>query len=350
LDCYTIDYDTAEDRSEEVAVARDVSDRLELAWKHIQYDYRAELLQGLEEAYRYFDQPCQQLALVYSKRLYDAMKPHCTVVLSGNGADELFTGYSGDAGLYQFDRTRRWLRHVPNWFYEQLPAQRRRTWSHVRLNRLSIPEWARGDIRAHAALFSAKPDVTDDCAQIADELAEELAEAGIDTMMDFVMHRALIVSAADTNYRLPDITGYAAQVEVRSPFLDHRMVEFAARLPHRFKVGLRNSTSHPKYIPRRFFQQFVGPKIAWSVKKGMGANLRWDLELVRNPLFIDAVAAAYQTLDRASIAAEPFKRAYLEFSSGVARGSSLHPSAGVMMNGFMLGCWLQREESPCQAE
>ena len=95
------------------------------------------------------------------------------------------------------------------------------------------------------------------------------------------MHRALIVSAADTNYRLPDITGYAAQVEVRSPFLDHRVVEFAARLPHAWKVARYGGVLRPKYLPRKVYENLIGPEIAWAPKKGMAANLRWDLELVQ---------------------------------------------------------------------
>ena len=53
-------------------------------------------------------------------------------------------------------------------------------------------------------------------------------------------------------HKLPDIAGLSAQVEVRSPYLDHRMVEFAAILPHRYKVDLMSLRPQSKYLPKRF--------------------------------------------------------------------------------------------------
>ena len=228
LACYTIDHDTPAEPSEEVAIAREAACKLGLSWTFIEFDYRDELLDRFPDAYQYFDQPCQQLPLVYSYGLYKTMREHCTVVLSGNGADELFTGYNGDEAYLSFDRTRYWLRHVPDELYRRFDASRRAGWDQPRLQRLSIPDWVRVDIAANVNVFTANSETRDACAQIADEMANEYEAAGIDTMLDLMMHRALIVSTSDANYRLPDITGYAAQVEVRSPFLDHRMVEFAA--------------------------------------------------------------------------------------------------------------------------
>jgi asparagine synthase (glutamine-hydrolysing) len=340
LSCYTIDYDSPGDPSEEVAVAAQVASRLGLDWTHIQYDYKRELLEGLDQAYTHFDQPCQQLPLVYSKRLYDEMKKHCTVVLSGNGADELFTGYNGDESIWRFDRTRRVLRATPDWLYQLAPAHRRAKWDHVRLGRLSIPEWARGDMMGYVGTFTSDPTVIEECRATVDRLADEYAQAGIDTMLDLVMHRGLVVSAADTNYRLPDITGYAAQVEVRSPFLDHRIVEFAARLPHSLKVGSIDGQKRPKYLARKFYERFVGPQIAWGNKRGMGANLRWDRELSVNREFRGVIADAYRALDNSPISAIPFRRAYETFNREASPGY-VPPSAGTMMNGFMLGAWLQ---------
>ena len=343
LTCYTIDHDTPEEPSEEVAIAREAARKLGLPWTFIEFDYRDELLDSFPEALQYFDQPCQQLGLVYSYGLYKAMREHCTVVLSGNGADELFTGYVGDETVLRFDRTRGWLRHIPDWIYQRFPADRRVEWDHARMQQISIPDWLRSDTLGNAKIYSTKPETLDGCAQIGRELAEEIEMAGIDTMPDLVMHRALIVSAADTNYRLPDVTGYAAQVEVRSPFLDHRLVEFAARLPHKYKIGRRGGQLRPKYLPRRVYENLIGPEIAWARKKGMAANLRWDLEIVRNPRFIDAFTVAYRTLEEYGISAHPFRKAHAQYIQDVERNASALPTAGTMMNGFMLGSWLGRK-------
>jgi asparagine synthase (glutamine-hydrolysing) len=342
LQCYTIDYDTPAEPSVEVAMARRVAGQLGLPWSHIQYDYRGELLEGVESAYRFFDQPCQQLALVYSHRLHCEIGRHCRVVISGNGADELFTGYAADAGLYGFDRDRRWLRHLPPAVYRRLPASWRATWDHVRLDRLSIAEWARSDMRAYARQFTSDVAVIDECGAAIDRLADDAAASGVDTMTDFVMFRALAVSAADTNYRLPDITGYAAGVEVRSPFLDYRLIEFAARLPHRLKIGVRHGVRTAKYLPRRYYERLVGPEIAWAPKLGMGGNLHWPQEFAHNPKFEAALRRAYVALPSAGVDVGAFEQAYQSFRAGVTAGAASFPTAATMMNGFMLGEWLDR--------
>jgi asparagine synthase (glutamine-hydrolysing) len=340
LACYTIDHDTPEEPSEEVAIAREAARKLELSWTFIEFDYRDELLDRFRDAFQYFDQPCQQLGLVYSYGLYEEMRKHCTVVLSGNGADELFTGYIGDEALLRFDKMRRWLRHIPDWIYRRLPADSRAEWDQFRMQRNCIPDWVYADTLEHAKIYATKPETLDGCAQVGQELADECKSAGIDTMLDFVMHRALLVSAADTNYRMPDITGYAAQVEVRSPFLDHRLVEFAARLPPEHKIGRRGNELRAKFLPRKVYESLIGPEIAWAPKKGMAANLRWDLEVVRNPRFVDAFTAAYEMLDGHGISGDPFRKAYAQYKQGVESNASALPTAGTMMNGFMLGNWL----------
>lgn len=342
LPCFTLDHDTPDEPSEEVNLARDVAQRLHLSWKHIPYDYRAELMEGVAGAYAPFDQPCQQLALVYSRRLYDKMHPHCRVVLSGNGADELFTGYLGDEGLIAFDRKRRWLCRLPDFIYRHLPAHRRSMWDHTRLDRLPIAGWARADMMGYARGFTENIATLEECESAIEDLAVEFAEAGVETMTDFVMHRALLVSAADTNYRLPDITGYAAHVEVRSPFLDYRMVEFAARLPHWLKVGRHQGRQRAKYLPRRFYERFVGTDIAWAEKRGLGANLNWGPEFANNPKFRSALDQSYATLHRIGFETGPFDAAYAQYCDAIHRRDSRRPSAGTMMNGFMLGAWLSR--------
>ncbi len=345
LSCYTIDHDTPDEPSEEVAIARAAARKLGLPWTFIEFDYRDELLDSFPDALQYFDQPCQQLGLVYSYGLYKAMRKHCTVVLSGNGADELFTGYNGDETVLRFDKARRWLRHVPDSIYRRFPANRRAEWDHARMQRISIPDWLRADTLGNAKVFSSKPETWDACAQIGQELAGECEAAGVDTMLDLTMHRSLIVSASDANYRLPDITGYAAQVEVRSPFFDYRVVEFAARLPHAYKVRRRDGAPRAKYLPRKAYESLIGPDIAWASKKGMGANLRWDLEVVRNSRFADAFTAAYRTLDEHGINGDPFRKAYAQYKHDVERHAPA-PTAGTMMNGFMLGSWLSLKFAP----
>jgi len=333
LACYTVDYHTADDPSEESLIAEACAAKLDLPWQHIQYDYHNDLLADLPDAYRVYDQPCQQLALVYSHRLYTTIRPYATVVLSGNGADELFTGYVGD----ELNRIKdlaiggtRWLRPLLR-HIERLPL-------HFRTR---VPEAFGAGLRQR--LLAAAPDAAtgEAAATVVPEIVAEAEACGIDSVMDMAMHVSLTMGAGDANFRVPDITGLDAQVEVRSPFLDHRMVAFAASLPHRLKVG-RLRGGHNKALLKASYERMVGPEIAHAAKKGMGWNLRWHHSIAYDPAYRAAFAAAYDALDAAGIQSHLFRKAWGMYCDALREGHKVPPTAGTMMSGFMLGMWLQR--------
>src|SRR5205807_6727321 len=63
-----------------------------------------------------------------------------------------------------------------------------------------------------------------------------------------------------------DITSMANSLEARSPFLDHEVMEFAARLPVHWKLRGRES----KYILRRAFPDLLPPENINRPKMGFG--------------------------------------------------------------------------------
>lgn len=334
LKCYTIDYHTDDDPSDETIIAERVSSHLGLQWQHIHFDYHSRLLTDLLQSYNYYDQPCQQLALVYSRHLYEAIKPYATVVLSGNGADELFTGYIGD------ERARRqgmaldilrWLR--PLFHYSRMSPYLR----------LPLPDAFAETLINRAQSIYSDSDTVEKIVEQARWLANEAHEASALSALDFKMFIALASSASDSNYRLPDISGLAAQIEVRSPFLDYRMVEFASHLPHKYKVSKLFSPHGNKFLPKRYYERHVPREIVWSRKKGMGWNLRWDRSIAYEPDFMKAFADAYDALDKRGIPSASFRSAWNKYIDNVRAGTEYPAEAGVMMNGFMLGVWVERE-------
>ena len=75
---------------------------------------------------------------------------------------------------------------------------------------------------------------------------------------------------------------------------------------------------------------------------GMGANLGWHREFATNPKFQAALSGAYAALRSAGINVAAFQNAYAEFAAAIARNEATFPSGSTMMNGFMLGRWLQQ--------
>ena len=333
LDCYTVDYHTEEDPSEETLIAKAVAEQLDLPWHYVHFDYHRQLLKELADAYRFYDQPCQQIALTYSSRLYEAVKPFATVVLSGNGADELFTGYVGDEKV-----------RLKGWGIEATKLLRPllRNSNVSPYLRMNLADAYSESLIASARSAGASGETLAELASAARARAEEALECGAESALDLKMFVALGYSGVDSNFRIPDISGLAAQVEVRSPFLDYRMVEFAARLPHRYKVGNVFSPGKNKLLPKRYYERHVPASIAWSKKKGMGWNLRWDRSIAIDPDFATAFERAWQSMDRMGMDTGHFRAAWRDYVDDVRRGVAFSSHAGVMMNGMMLGSWLSQ--------
>ncbi len=334
LDCYTIDYHTEEDPSAETIIAKRVAHDLGLPWQHIQFNYHEELLGDLPRTYSFYDQPSIQLALVYSHRLYETIRPYATVVLSGNGSDEIFTGYIGDEAARKDDLER----------LKRLPSLHRYFGIKHSAHSLAA-EWGNyvySTLRARLASTELNTLAGEAVLSTVRTIVNDISNAGVDSFLDRNMYLNLLSSTSDSNYRLPDISGLATQVEVRSPYLDHRLVEFAARLPHQYKVADPFSPQTNKYLPKVFYERLVGKEIAWTRKKGMGFNLRWQYNIVNDPNYRAAFKNAYDDLDTAGIDSDAFRSAWKQYIADMGAGIEYPLSAGEMMMGFMLGRWLSR--------
>src|SRR5204863_4835479 len=103
------------------------------------------------------------------------------------------------------------------------------------------------------------------------------------------------VVRADTLMYLPqdllvkvDIATMANSLEARSPFLDHRMVEFCAALPSSLK--LRGRTS--KWLLRRLMHDRLPPPILTRSKMGSGVPVGKWLRTDLRPLLEDTLLSS----------------------------------------------------------
>jgi asparagine synthase (glutamine-hydrolysing) len=90
------------------------------------------------------------------------------------------------------------------------------------------------------------------------------------------------VSKFDVTNHLPgqiltkvDRMGMMHGLEVRTPFLDTELVNFAFKLPHKFKLG---PNMEQKYILRDILADYTSKEFAFRKKQGFGAPIkRWIL-------------------------------------------------------------------------
>lgn len=167
------------------------------------------LLETLPEAIAAMAEPMVSHDCVAFYLLSQAVSRHSKVVQSGQGADEVFAGYhwyppltdvpDADAGIDVYKRV----------FFDR---------SHEELCGLLSPEIRIGD--ASSAFVAA-----------------HFAKPGADSAIDRALRLDTTVMLVDDPVKRVDNMTMAFGLEARVPFLDHDLVELAARIPARHKVA-----------------------------------------------------------------------------------------------------------------
>src|SRR5271157_3504664 len=213
---------------------------------HHEFDLNPELeLQSAIEDFAYYsDEPSADAGALPVWYLSRMSRRHVTVALSGEGADELFGGYV----TYQADRLARPFRLVPSGIRRLMRGALER-YVPVSDEKISLEyklkRWMEGvGLDADEAhffwngTFSAEQRREIRPGSNGNGLRALVERLGLET--DSRLERYLRI---DQSYYLPDDILYktdrmsmAHSLEVRPPFLDHRIVEFAARLPQSMKI------------------------------------------------------------------------------------------------------------------
>jgi asparagine synthase (glutamine-hydrolysing) len=214
---------------------------------------------------------------------------HVKVVLCGDGGDESFGGYDRYLGQSLVDLycavpavLRRTvlaaiIARIPESFRYKSLAQRLR-WLQAMSGFSGAERYARalGFLRfmpeEKEKLFTpqamnALPD--------ADSIARVLTFFEADNateLTDRMLYTDLMTRVSDHNLVMSDRMSMACSLEVRSPFVDPRVIEFAASLP----VDLKIKGRRLKYLLRKVAAGYVPDEIVQLPKQGFGFPLgRW---------------------------------------------------------------------------
>ncbi len=239
-----------------------------------------------------FDEPFADQAALPTLLLSQLSRRHVTVVLSGEGADELFAGYSNYGKRLkeapQCAKLGSKFSPLP-WIYPYLPVQ-------LRKNRL-IKAAARPLSRRYTTIPNLFDRETHSSILSKAFLAQQsygleyLAESYYNLCdssdyLDRMLHIDMKLWLADDLLTKMDRASMAYSLEARVPYLDHRLVEFAARLPSHMKW--RGTTS--KYLLKQLAEKkgYLPREIIHRSKQGFVLPLREWLAGDLKPLLDDA--------------------------------------------------------------
>src|SRR5450631_1939135 len=255
---------------------------------HHELTIRPSLKEILPDLVWHLDEPSDPLSLCAYHVARFARKS-VKVVIGGDGGDELFGGYDRYYGnLYAgyYSKVPQILRRkvlgpaltlIPGaGWYKSVGHQLR--WLH----RLSFLEGSERYAASLAYFYFDKDRrktifTEASHAALAGADAERALRAPYEAVAGDAVDRMLY---ADSKIRPPDHPvmisdrmSMAHGLEVRSPFMDHRLAEFAAHLPSNLKVRGRNL----RYIQRKLAARYLPPEILSRSKQGFSSALPYIL-------------------------------------------------------------------------
>jgi asparagine synthase (glutamine-hydrolysing) len=251
-----------------------------------------------------FDEPMVDSSMIPTWLVTNLVRQHCKVALGGDGGDELFGGYPYYSRLLWL---RQQLAHIPaavrgglsylagRW----LPVgMRGRSYLHALACDLSgeLPMQINGvfDAMTRYKLMQNIPNYT---------LTAEGVHRALTPVTDDVLQRATRMDFG--NYLAEDLLVKVDRIsmlnslEIRSPMLDYRLIEFAfGRVPSRLKA----TKSHKKILLKRLAERVLPAEFDRHRKQGFSIPLAdWLKKGPFRELFWDTLTSSACLFDRATV-------------------------------------------------
>ena len=248
----------------------------------------------------WMDEPFSDASLVPTYLLSRFTRKHVTVALGGDGGDELFAGYPmyfGHKVASVYDRLPGLVRRgLIEPIVKRLPVKTENVSFDYKARRFVAGAGYDDVTRHHIWFGSFMPSeqdqlLTDDVKRVTNPDIYRGARTLVnDCDADNTLER---MQSVDTQLYLAediltkvDRASMAVSLEVRAPFLDWRVAEFAASLPEDYKLRGRKT----KYILKRAAEPLLPPFVTRRGKKGFGVPVAEWIKGSLRPLVRDLLS------------------------------------------------------------
>lgn len=307
LQCFSIEVadgtHAAEGFADDLPYARKVADHLDIDLHVVNAD--GSMLDRLAEMIYFLDEPTADLAAMNTLLISElARSQGITVLLSGSGGDDIFTGYRRHYALMQ-ERFWSWLPGPARSSLAGMTGLLPKNISPLRRVAKAF-QYAGDDADTRLAGYFGWLPPRDAFALLSADLRRELTP---DDMLAPLLATLSQVSPdatplqkmlyleckhflVDHNLNYADKMGMAASIEVRVPLLDHDLVALAMAIPDRMKQHGRTG----KWIFKKAMEPVLPHEVIYRPKSGFGVPLRQWLvgpldAVVRDTLSHDRLTA-----------------------------------------------------------
>ncbi len=249
--------------------------------RHIEERVQADLINLLPKMIWHMDEPSDPIAACMFQAARLASQ-HVKVVLGGDGGDELFAGfdrYVGNRYIDMYSFMPRILRKglmgpmldsLPDSFTYKSMTQKLRWVHHLSMQSSAAERYAEATCffrfthRQKQELYGNHlwKELGDLNSTIA--ITGPFNHAEADDLLDRMLYTDFVTRLPEHSLVLTDRMTMAHGLEARSPFLDHELVEFLAKVPGIMKV----QGNQPKYLMRKLAKDYLPASITQREKQG----------------------------------------------------------------------------------
>jgi asparagine synthase (glutamine-hydrolysing) len=333
-----------EEAFSELPYARQVAERF--GTRHREDVVTPDAVALVDQLTHFYDEPFADSSAVPTFLVSRLASRHVKVVLTGDGGDEAFGGYS----RYAHDlREAAWRQRLPGWFRRAVLAPVAAAWpkadwlprplrAKTRLTNLALePDaayantlaWCRRPLRRRLLSPDLRPRLNGHEPEQLIRAAYAEAPAG-DPLAGMLSADVATLLPDDFLVKV-DRASMATGLELRPPLLDHELLELAARIPSDLKVH-RGTT---KWIFKETFAERLPAGLVNRPKHGfempIDAWLRGPLRARFQDTVLDDNAPAGGLLDQAVV-----RRVFRSHLAGTGR------HGGVLWSLLILSSWAAR--------
>ena len=288
LKTFTIGFDREEwDESPDAQIVADHLGTEHHVLKLSEHDLAADLPQTVLTLVRHFDEPFGDNSALPTYHVSKLAREHVTVILGGDGGDELFAGYTSNQGIKFAQYYQRFL---PMWLGQNVLPRLAEGVANA------LPNGKRyGALRAAKVLKASSLPLDSlyfkKMSSCSDEVLSSLFSKDLSNGNGHaLMYPSDVAAALNSDWPLFNKTAYADirfgllddmlvkvdrmsmahSLEVRSPLLDHRLVEFVAQMPPSLKLDGWQT----KAILRDTIRKYLPEQIMRKRKQGFSVPLR----------------------------------------------------------------------------
>ena len=248
---------------------------------------------GVHKVVAAYDQPYADSSAIPTMQIAELARQHVTVVLNGDGGDEVFAGYRRYAAAKpsaRLDRFGRAPGRAATKILKALPAERRSGLGFAARFARGMSMDPSERYLAWTADMLREPDKRSvwrgEPADASERLVSALVMPGRSALDQFMATDLGLILLSDLLVKM-DVGTMSASLEARSPFLDHEVADFAWRLPDSYRIH----GGQTKRILRDAYRGRLSDEVIGAPKRGFEVPMANWLDGPLQPLIRDALGS-----------------------------------------------------------